>query len=202
MLESAKSLILSCKADKRITSSELFVNKTINKDLFSNSNGIFLAEETGSFGCQIEVKIKDVSASESKSSLNLFNVKETGKKAGELCLSSLNPKKTKTQKANVILDYFALSSLIESTLMPSLSAENVWKKRSFYFNKLNKKAMSDLITITDDGTFEKGLMKSSYDGEGNPAKKTVIFEKGILRNFLFDSYTANILKKGNYRELF
>lgn len=195
LLKSANSLVSSCKVDKKITSSELFVNKTINKDLFANSNGVYLSEEKGSFGCQIEVKIKDVSATEGKTSLSLFDVKETGKKAGELCLSSLNPRKTKTQKTNVILDYFALSSLIESAFMPSLSAENVWKRKSFYFNKLNQKVMSNLITITDDGTLKNGLITSSYDGEGNSTKKTVILEKGVLKNFLFDEYTAGILKK-------
>lgn len=195
ILKSGELLVSSCKINKKIKPSEAFVNKIITKDFFANSNGVFLSEENGSFGCEIQVKNKDVSATESRNSLNFFNTKEVGVRAGKLCLLSLNPRKTKTQKTNIILDYFALSDLINSTLIPSFSAENVWKKRSCYFNKLNKKIMSNLITIIDDGTYEKGLMKTSYDGEGVPTKKKILVEKGILRNFLFDTYTANILKK-------
>ncbi len=46
------------------------------------------------------------------------------------------------------------------------------------------------VTINDDGLIPGGLRTSTFDGEGVPHQKTTLIEKGILRNFLYDNYTA------------
>ena len=38
--------------------------------------------------------------------------------------------------------------------------------------------------------FQGGLRTWAFDGEGVPHQKTALVERGILRNFLYDNYTA------------
>jgi PmbA protein len=38
---------------------------------------------------------------------------------------------------------------------------------------------------------EGGLQTWKFDGEGVPSQKTLVVEKGVLKHFLYDSYTAN-----------
>ncbi len=49
---------------------------------------------------------------------------------------------------------------------------------------------SELITLVDDGTREKGMASEPFDGEGVPTQKRVIVEKGILKGFLYNTIVA------------
>jgi len=46
------------------------------------------------------------------------------------------------------------------------------------------------VTIWDDGLYPGGLRTWAFDGEGVAQQKTLLIEKGILRNFLYDNYSA------------
>ncbi len=59
--------------------------------------------------------------------------------------------------------------------------------------KSGEKVASENLTIYDDGLFAGGLRTGLFDGEGVPHQKTPVIEKGVLRNFLYDNYSA---KKG------
>jgi PmbA protein len=48
--------------------------------------------------------------------------------------------------------------------------------------------------VYDDGLLHDGLRTWKFDGEGVPQQKTLIIEKGVLRNLIYDNYTA--LKEG------
>ena len=49
---------------------------------------------------------------------------------------------------------------------------------------------SENLTIYDDGLFAGGLRTWTFDGEGAPHQKTPVIEKGVLRSFLYDNYSA------------
>ncbi|MDI6846680.1 MAG: metallopeptidase TldD-related protein, partial [Candidatus Bathyarchaeia archaeon] len=61
---------------------------------------------------------------------------------------------------------------------------------SAFKGKIGEKVASEIVTIYDDGLFNGGLRTWKFDGEGVPQQKTLIIEKGILRNFIYDDYTA------------
>ena len=50
-----------------------------------------------------------------------------------------------------------------------------------------------VVTVCDDGLLDGGLLTSKFDGEGVPCQKTLVIDRGVLRNFLYDSYIANIV---------
>ena len=56
------------------------------------------------------------------------------------------------------------------------------------------------VTIIDDGTIPQGFGSSPFDGEGIPTRCTMVIEKGILKSYLLNSYTArklNLQTTGN-----
>lgn len=85
---------------------------------------------------------------------------------------------------NVACEFLAL-------LDPSFSAYSVQKNVSQLSGKLNGKVCSDKLDIVDDGTLPGGVATSSFDDEGTPTQKTVLVEKGVLKNYLYDLHTAN-----------
>lgn len=85
---------------------------------------------------------------------------------------------------NVACEFLAL-------LDSSFSAYSVQKNVSLLKEKLNKKVCSAQLDIIDDGTLSGGVATSSFDDEGTPTQQTVLIEKGVLKNYLYDLYTAN-----------
>ena len=113
-----------------------------------------------------------------------------GKEAARLASSALNTKRIETRTTNLILTQFALQSLFSNTLINSVQADNVQRNQSPFKDKIGEKIGSELLTIQDDGLLIGGLGSSPFDGEGVPQQKTNIVKKGILKNFLYDNYTA------------
>ncbi len=113
-----------------------------------------------------------------------------GREAVKMGVDSLGGKKLKTKEIPVVFSPRAVQSLLAYTLIPQLSAENVQRKQSPYHGKKGQEIASEILTIVDDGTMPLGVNSRKMDGEGVPSQPTNLVEKGVLKNFLYDSYTA------------
>jgi PmbA protein len=71
-----------------------------------------------------------------------------------------------------------------------VNSDAVQKKSSHFAGKIGKKVSGELLTVEDDGTDVRGLGASSFDREGVPHKRIVVIEKGVLKKFLYNTYTA------------
>lgn len=98
-----------------------------------------------------------------------------------------------TQKVPVVLDARAGAALLGG-LGQAINGESVYRGRSFLVDQLGKKIGSDRVTVIDDGTIESGMGSSPVDGEGVPTRRKLIVEKGVLRCFLYDTYSARKAK--------
>lgn len=74
----------------------------------------------------------------------------------------------------------------------AIDGENVHRKRSAWANKIGETVASSLVTIVDDPGDERGILSASFDDEGTPTARKTIVEKGILRQFIYDCYTATL----------
>lgn len=113
-----------------------------------------------------------------------------GKEAARLAVSSLETKRIKTETTKLILTQFALQELLHYTLINAVKADNIQRSKSPFKGRLGEKVASENVTIQDDGLLPGGLRTWTFDGEGTPHQKTTLIEKGILRGFLYDNYTA------------
>lgn len=68
------------------------------------------------------------------------------------------------------------------------------KGSSAFSGKLGERVASSLCTIVDDGTIPGRRGSLSIDDEGTPTEKTVLIDKGILKNYMQDRHNAQLMK--------
>ena len=118
-----------------------------------------------------------------------LNVELVGLAAGEMALSSMNPRPIQSGKMAVVLDPLAVGPVIAAAV--TVSAEDAQRDRSFLTGKIGEHIAVNGFTIVDDGLLNGGLETSPFDAEGVPSQRTTLVENGVLRSYLYDSYTAN-----------
>jgi PmbA protein len=80
--------------------------------------------------------------------------------------------------------------LLSYTLVNAVKADYVQREQSALKGKIGEKVASENVSIYDDGILEGGFRTWGFDDEGVDRRKTVVIEKGVLKNFLYDNYTA------------
>ncbi|MCJ7580719.1 MAG: TldD/PmbA family protein, partial [Candidatus Aminicenantes bacterium] len=114
---------------------------------------------------------------------------EIAEKAIQEAVQMLDPRMVKTQRAAVIFDSDVARSILGG-ILSAINGESVLQGASFLRERLDMAISSDLITIIDDGTLPKGLGSKWFDGEGVPTQKRIIVERGVLKNFMYNTITA------------
>lgn len=119
-----------------------------------------------------------------------LKIDEVGIEASKKAIGMLGAKRINTCRIPVILDPKVSCDFI-GILSSSLSADSVQKGKSMLADKLNSEIASPILNLIDDGTLDGGIGSAPSDGEGTPARRTPMIEKGYLKAFLHNIYTAN-----------
>jgi PmbA protein len=120
-----------------------------------------------------------------------------GKEAARRTLRRLGARKVPTQRVPIVFAPEVARSLIGS-VFEAASGDSIWRHASFLAGKLGDQIATPSLTIIDDNTMllptgAGGFGSSPFDGEGLPSQRTVVLEKGILRNYLLNTYSARKL---------
>jgi PmbA protein len=116
-----------------------------------------------------------------------------GKEAARRALRQLGAKKVPSQRVPVVFDPMMAQSFV-GIIAAAANGDAVYKKSSFLASKLDEAIAPSTVTIVDDGLMPRGLGTSPFDGEGVPTRRTPILEKGVLKSFLYDTFTARKAK--------
>ncbi|HEY3274558.1 MAG TPA: TldD/PmbA family protein [Methanocella sp.] len=119
-----------------------------------------------------------------------IDMQAVGRKASQLARSSIMSEPVYEQTCDVLLGPHAFGDILESTFLSSINSENVQKGRSGLAGKIGQKIATDGLTIIDDGLLDGGLGTAKSDDEGVPSRTTTILDDGVLKTFLYDTYTA------------
>lgn len=84
--------------------------------------------------------------------------------------------------------------LLHEAIGHGLEADFNRKKTSAFSGRLGERVASDLCTVIDDGTIPNRRGSLNCDDEGTPTSRTVLIEKGILKNYLQDRLNARLMK--------
>ncbi|HEX6130309.1 MAG TPA: TldD/PmbA family protein, partial [Actinomycetota bacterium] len=71
-----------------------------------------------------------------------------------------------------------------------LEADAIDKEASVYAERIGERVASELLDGVDDATLPNGWGSFDFDDEGEPAQRTVLFERGVLQGFLYDRLRA------------
>ncbi|MFL5321205.1 MAG: TldD/PmbA family protein [Myxococcaceae bacterium] len=124
---------------------------------------------------------------------DLDSAEAVGKEAARRAVRMLGARKVKTQRVPVIFDQQMAASFV-GNIASAANGDSIFKKSSIFAPLLGKKVAAENVSIVDDGLLPRGIASSPFDGEGVPTRKTSIIEKGVLRSFLYDAFTARKAK--------
>jgi PmbA protein len=117
---------------------------------------------------------------------------EVGREAARRTLRKLGARTVRTCEVPVVFDPDAARSIL-GLLAGCVMGSAIWRKSSYLVGREGSRVASDLVTVVDDPLIVRAPGSRSFDGEGLASRKNVVVEKGVLRTFLCDSYSARKL---------
>jgi len=190
MLEAAE------KTDERVFPIEGGIGASYLSRTVANSNGVAVFDCGTIIECSLATvareggEVTPVCFEFNAERIYKIDPEWVGREAARLAALALRAKRVETRNMEIIFAHFALQQLLYYTLMDAVKADYVQRNQSALKGKIGKKVASEVVTIYDDGLLEGGLRTWKFDGEGVPQQKTIIIEKGFLRDFIYDNYTA------------
>lgn len=146
--------------------------------------------------------------SNSRTTTLLENPEEIGQEAARRTLKRLGARQVKTQKAPVVFSPEIARSIV-GNIFDAANGDAIYRNASFFSGLLGEKVAGENITVIDDGTMIHhvdgghsigGFGTRPFDGEGLATRRTVLVERGILKNYVTNTYTArklNMKSTGN-----
>jgi PmbA protein len=128
---------------------------------------------------------------------DLDSPESIGQEAARRTLRRLGARRVPTQRVPIIFAPEVAGSLVGS-VFEAASGDAIWRSASFLAGRLGEQIAVPTLTIIDDSTMllptgMGGFGTSPFDGEGLPSQRTVVVEKGLLHNYLLNTYTARKL---------
>jgi PmbA protein len=87
----------------------------------------------------------------------------------------------------VIFERDVAATLLED-VFSAVSAANVAVGNSWLVGRIGDAIGSENVSVVDDGRMPGMLGTAPFDGEGVATQRTQVFERGVLRTFLYDTY--------------
>lgn len=112
---------------------------------------------------------------------------EIGKEAARRTLSLLGAKKIKTETLPVIIENRVVSQFGGGFLQAMLG-RSIQQKQSFLADKKGQVVASSRFTLIDDPLIAGSPGSRLFDGDGFTARKRVMIEAGVLKDFYIDWY--------------
>ncbi len=82
------------------------------------------------------------------------------------------------------------SILLCIPIMIGVNGRMVAEKISPMYGKIGEKLFDEKLTIRDDSTLSDKVGSYTYDDEGIPGQNTILIDKGVLKNYIFDLRSA------------
>ncbi len=190
----------SLTADERIRNSEGGTfDSHVGARYFANSRGFSGSYRTSSASissmpvAQENGKMeRDYWYSMARSLDRLEPAEAIGREAARRALRRLGSRKISTRKAAVVFEPSVARSLL-SNIFEAVSGDSIYQKASFLEGKLGQKVASESFTLVDDPTMPGLFGSRPFDGEGVPGRRKVVIDRGVLRMYLHNTYTARKL---------
>jgi PmbA protein len=187
-------------SDPRIQNSEgASFSSHLGNRVFANSRGFAGSYRTSSCGLSVSPVAKQNGSMErdywhtaARAAARLESAEHVGRRAAERALRRLNPRKVSTQKAAIVFEPRTARALL-GDLFDAVNGSAIYRHASFLAGQLGEKIASEIVTVIDDATMPGLFGSSPFDDEGVASQRTVLVERGVLRSYFRNSYTARKL---------
>jgi PmbA protein len=189
--------------DKRITNSEgATFGRSAGGVALVLSNG-FRAAYEGSYSSLSVVPVADDANGKNRRGYHwtakrffedLQPAEAVGQEAARRTLRKLGARTVATCEAPVVFDPDAARSIL-GLLAGCVLGSSIWRKSSYLVGREGSVGASPMVTVIDDPLIRRAPGSRPYDGEGLASRRNVVVEKGVLRTYLCDSYSARKLSR-------
>jgi PmbA protein len=162
----------------------------------ANSEGMAIASLGTSMSAMAYVVLKDASVSTGFE----FDVRRTkgvdaaevGTSAARMALDAQGAEPLeKGGEMAVVFRPTAIAELLENTVVPSLIGDAAQRGESAFTGRDGELVAIESLSIIDDPRMPGGLNSGRADDEGVPVQRNVLIDRGVLKGFLYDTFTAN-----------
>jgi PmbA protein len=194
-LDFAQELIEAC-VRYNVNPSKAGISWSTGKERIINSRGVEVEGRETYCSCYITAVVNGKeagTATEHAASRYLdLDFSSIGAEAARLARKSVGGQRLGGGVFDLVLKPDAVAELLEEVFAPSLSAENVLRKRSILGEHRGERLFTEELRVIDDGTLKGGLNTSAFDSEGVATNRTHLIDGGVLKGFLYDTYYANM----------
>jgi len=158
----------------------------------SNSLGVFAYAPFTQAELTTVVMSSDSSGYANRAALDVRSIdaEDVGREAVEKAVRSRNPRPLAPGEYTVILEPYAVATLLTYLAYLGFGAQAVQEGRSFMAGKFGERITGENITIWDDGQSRHGL-PTPFDFEGMPKHRVNLITAGVAKAVVYDSYTAS-----------
>jgi PmbA protein len=168
--------------------------------LLMTSNGFEGSEEYTLFQAVAQMTVQDegdrrpsgYSYAQSVIRKSMPTPEKIGAEAAKRTLDLLGGKKIKTETLPIIIENRNVPRILEG-FRDAMLGSYIQQKRSFLADKKGKKIASKHFTLIDDPFVKGGLGSRLFDNDGLSAKKRIMVDAGVLKEFYVDWYYSRKL---------
>jgi TldD protein len=115
-----------------------------------------------------------------------YDVEELAQNAARRALTKLSARPAPSGKLTIVLNKGAGGTMFHEACGHGLEADLVAKDTSVFRGKVGQRVAAKGVTIVDDGSYAREWGTSAIDDEGNPTKRNVLIEDGVLTDYMWD----------------
>lgn len=125
-----------------------------------------------------------------------MSAEEVAIAAARRALAKLSARPAPSGVVPVVLKGGSGGILFHEACGHGLEADHIQKDVSVYRGRMGEQVASPLVTLVDDGTVGGEWGTFAIDDEGNPARRNVLIEDGVLTDYMWDWLRAR--KEGRH----
>jgi len=189
------------RADKRISNSEgASFSRSSGHGVLATTGG-FVGHNAGTYQSLVVQAIADDEQGKKRNGsywtgsrffAELEPAADVGREAARRAVAQLGARKMPTGVYPVVFDREVARTIV-GLLASCVLGDAVYRDRSYLHKRVGTKIASELVTIVDDPLISRGPGSRAFDGEGRAVKRNVVVDRGVLKTFLLDTYSARKL---------
>ncbi|MCL6499352.1 MAG: TldD/PmbA family protein [Firmicutes bacterium] len=184
-----EELLRAARAEGAVAAGALATG--VHEVAVANSKGVFCYHAGTRVNFSTVVRVDDGSGYAERAGWRLeeFDVVDLGRQALDRARRARNPRELPPATYPVVLDPYAVQDVVGWLTYAGAGALAVQEGRSWMNGRLGTRALSELVTVWDDGG-DPDTIPLPFDFEGVPRQRVVIVDRGVPRGPVYDTQTA------------
>jgi len=195
-IELAKELErLALAADPRVRIDDSNYADSLSEMAVATTTGIRVSGREN--GCYVSVSTLADDGDETQTGFGFavgrdadeLDLAKAAQDAADRATRLLGAVKPSSRRLTVVLDPYVTAQFL-GIISGTLNGEAVLKGRSIFANRLGEEVATPIFNLVDDPTNPLAYTASDVDGEGLAARRNVLIENGVLKQFVQSSYSG------------